>query len=196
MRTICRYSWWLVPANLTLAYTLVASGCGDSKPTEQTTPSTTHPELSRDLLPPTKKAAIPADMNDTPEIENQRSLLRRWVSLDGTTGSSSHWGSGWLDLATPIDFQKDTRLRVRVGGTAKKIFVRILSKGISPDSSRGIVGGAITIPENRVVEVRLDVDRKGIKQISVHGGPNPWNKQLGPINGPATLEAVEVLTGE
>ncbi len=179
MRTICRSSRWPVPAILTLALGLIAGGCGEPKPTEQTAPSTT----------PAKEAP---DLQETPEVEEPGF----WLRLDGTTGSSSQWGSGWIDLATPMDLAKGTRLRVRVGGTAKKIFVRLLAKGVSPDSSRGIVGGAVTVPENRVVEVRLDVDRKGIRQISVHGGPNPWNKQLGSTNGPATLEAVEVMKGE
>lgn len=211
MRTICRSPRWPVPAILTLALGLIAGGCGEPKPTEQTAPSTTPAEEARDLQattgkrstegalsasqPPEKEAAEPVEARGTPEVEEPGSPPR-WLRLDGETGSSSQWGSGWLDLATPTDFAKGTRLRVRVGGTAKKIYVRLLAKGVSPDSSRGIVGGAVTVPENRVVEVRLDVDRKGIKQISVHGGPNPWNKQLGPTNGPATLEAVEVMKGE
>ncbi len=187
MRTICRSPRWPVPAILTLALGLIAGGCGEPKPTEQTAPSTTPAEEARDLQATTGKRSTEGAKEAAKPV---------WLRLDGTTGSSSQWGSGWLDLATPTDFAKGTRLRVRVGGTAKKIFVRLLAKGVSPDSSRGIVGGALNVPENRVVEVRLDVDRKGIKQISVHGGPNPWNKQLGSSIGPATLEAVEVMKGE
>ncbi|RLB91598.1 MAG: hypothetical protein DRH50_10840 [Deltaproteobacteria bacterium] len=114
--------------------------------------------------------------------------------LAGETGSSSRWGSGWLDLATPTNFAKGDRLRLQIGGTANKILVRLLAKGISPETSAGMLGGAITVPENRVVEVALDTDRKGIIQISVHGGPNPWGKfPLGGDNGPATIETAGLI---
>ena len=40
----------------------------------------------------------------------------------------------------------------------------------------------------------LDADYKGIQQISVHGGPSPWNLyELGGGNGAATLSAVQVI---
>lgn len=114
--------------------------------------------------------------------------------LAGEIGSSSHWGSGWLDLATVTDFAAGDVLRLRIGGTASKVLVRLLPEGKFPDSTVGIVGGAVTVPENRIVEVVLDEDRKGIIQISVHGGPNPWGGfPLGGGNGPATLEAARLV---
>jgi len=114
--------------------------------------------------------------------------------LVGETGFSSQWGSGWIDLATPTDFAAGDHLRLRIGGTANKIVVRLLQKGISPESSAGMLGGAITVPENRIVEVALDTDRKGIIQISVHGGPNPWGRfPLGGDNGPATVETAGLI---
>lgn len=114
--------------------------------------------------------------------------------LVGETGFSSRWGSGWLDLATVTDFEKGHRLRLTIGGTAKNILVRLLAKGQFPDSSSGIVGGTVTVPQNRVVEVELQTDRKNIIQISVHGGPNPWGRfPLGGGNGPATIEAAYLI---
>jgi len=114
--------------------------------------------------------------------------------LAGEIGSSSRWGSGWLDLATTIDFDKGDRLRLQIGGMAEKILVRLLPRGVSPDEPHGIVGGAITVPENRIVEVVLNTDRKEIIQISVHGGPNPWGRYpLGSGNGPATIQAAELI---
>jgi hypothetical protein len=108
----------------------------------------------------------------------------------GETGSSSRWGSGWLDLSTTTDFLKGDRLRLSIGGTAEKILVRLLAKGQSPDSSAGIIGAAITVPKSRIVEVTLESPQKAIIQISVHGGPNPWGKfPLGGGNGPATVES-------
>lgn len=115
----------------------------------------------------------------------------------GETGASSRWGSGWLDLSTITDFSAGDILKLNIGGTADKILVRLLAKGRSPDSSSGIIGGAITVPENRVVEIKLPTNRKGIIQISVHGGPNPWGKfPLGASNGPATIEAAHLIRKE
>lgn len=113
--------------------------------------------------------------------------------VTGRTGVSSRWGSGWLDLDTAMDFLKGDRLRLTLGGTAAKIFVRLLPRGESPDESVWIIGGAITVPQSRIVEVTLPADRKQIIQISVHGGPSPWNRGLGGGNGPATVEAVELI---
>lgn len=114
--------------------------------------------------------------------------------LAGEIGSSARWGSGWLDLATVRDFVAGDVLRLRIGGTARKILVRLLPEGEFPDSSVGIIGGVVTVPENRIVEVVLDNDRKNIIQISVHGGPNPWGRfPLGGGNGPATLESATLV---
>jgi len=116
-----------------------------------------------------------------------------WELLAGETGHSSRWGSGWQDLPTPTDFGGGDRLRLRIGGTASKILVRLLPRGVSPDSSVGVMGGALSVPDSRVVEIVVDSDRKNVVQISVHGGPNPWGRfRLGPDNGPATLESVEL----
>jgi len=118
----------------------------------------------------------------------------RCRSLVGKIGSSLEWGgSGWLDLDTPTDFVKGDRFRVKIVGTAAKILIRLLPKGIPPGLPQEIIGSAITVPESRIVEVSLDTDFKGIIQISVHGGPNPWGMYpLGANNGPAALAAAEL----
>jgi len=115
-------------------------------------------------------------------------------SLSGKTDASSRWGSGWLDLETPTDFEKGDVLRLSIGGKAQKVLVRLLPQGRPPDSSTGILRRAIPVPNNRVVEVTISSDRKDIIQISVHGGSNPWGKfSLGPDNGSATIESAELI---
>ena len=77
--------------------------------------------------------------------------------LAGEIGSSSRWGSGWLDRATVTDFAAGDVLLLRIGGTASKVLVRLLPEGKFPDSSVGIVGGGgVGVPGNRIVEVVLD----------------------------------------
>ena len=113
-------------------------------------------------------------------------------TLAGATGSSSQWGSGWLDLAPPVDFAKGEHLKLLIGGSADKILVRLLPRGASPDMPVGIIGGAINVPKSRIVEVTIPEDRRQVIQISVHGGPNPWGEHpLGGGNGPATIESAE-----
>lgn len=112
--------------------------------------------------------------------------------LQGTSGSSERWGSGWFDLKAITDFKKGDKLKVVVGGTAKKILLRFLPMGYDPNDPIGIDGGPRQVPSNRVLEVVLESDHKKIVQISVHGGPNPWGQfPLGQDNGPATIVSVE-----
>ena len=133
--------------------------------------------------------------SSSPEAGSQQDTIGASIQfLAGECGSSPRWGSGWLDLATITDFAAGDLLRLRIGGTANKILVRLLPEGKFPDSSVGILGDPVTVPENQIVEVVLNKDRKGVIQISVHGGPNPWGKfPLGGGNGPATIEAAELV---
>ena len=118
----------------------------------------------------------------------------RIIVLSGEYGSSPQWGSGWLNLSTPMNFTAGDTLRLKIGGTAKKVLVRLLPEGKFPDSSEGIIGNAISVPENRTIKIALKDNRYNIIQISVHGGPNPWGKfPLGGDNGPATLESVSLI---
>ncbi len=116
------------------------------------------------------------------------------LRLTGAAGSSSRWGSGWIDLEETMDFKKGDKLRLSIGGTARKIKVRLLPRGQSPDSTAGILPGDVAVPPNKIVEVELRSDRPNISQISVHGGSNPWGAYpLGGENGPATLEKAELI---
>jgi hypothetical protein len=112
-------------------------------------------------------------------------------TLLGTPGVSKRWGSGWVDLNKAVDLKKGDRLRLKIGGTAKKILVRLLSDLDRADEPEGIVGDTRSVPANRLVEVVLDADYLSVKQISVHGNPRAWSWSLGGDNGPATLESVE-----
>ena len=85
-------------------------------------------------------------------------------TLAGPTGSSSQWGSGWLDLAPPVNFAKGEHLKLFIGGSAEKIVVRLLAKGNSPDSSVGVIPGVVNVPKSRIVEVTIPDDRKQVVQ--------------------------------
>jgi hypothetical protein len=114
--------------------------------------------------------------------------------LNGQTGASEQWGSGWIDLASPVNLVKGDVLRLKVGGSAQKVMVRCLAKGQSPDSTEGLVGDAVIVPKDRIINIRLSSSRNNIVQISVHGGANPWGMYpLGQSNGPATIDSAEII---
>jgi hypothetical protein len=111
----------------------------------------------------------------------------------GSIGISEQWGAGWIELR-PTDFRAGDILRLRVGGTAQRILVRLLARSQDPDSPVGILDDAISVPASRIVEVRLRRDYPGTVQISVHGRANPWGLyELGASNGPANLLSVDLI---
>lgn len=112
--------------------------------------------------------------------------------LHGTIGKDSQWGSGWINLA-PTTLIKGDVLQLSVGGTAKNVVVRLLEDPRRADSSEGVIG-VFPVGSDRVVRVPIDADRTGIRQLSVHGGPNPWGQyDLGQGNGAATITGVQII---
>ncbi len=173
-----------------LAVFTLVTGCKktwDEKPTPARTEQETV-AVKPESPPPTKKG--PVVVKPVPPPPTKKEIT---IPLLGKIGSSTPWGSGWIDLEAPTVFLKGDRIRIKVGGSASKVLVRLLPKGRSPDTSAGRIGGTITVPEGRIVEVTLTYDRKEIIQVSVHGGPKPWNISLGGGNGPATIEEEPLL---
>jgi hypothetical protein len=115
-----------------------------------------------------------------------------WQRVAGQIGYSEQWGSGWLQLSTVSDFKRGERLRLLIGGSAQKVVIRLLSKGESPDGPSGVFG-TFNVPPDRYVVATLDGDYQNVFQLSVHGGPRPWNMfPLGGGNGPATLIKADI----
>jgi hypothetical protein len=113
--------------------------------------------------------------------------------LHGSARKDIRWNSGWIDFLQPINLSKGDQLRLTVGGTATRVVVRLRDDSRRADSPEGIVG-VYAVGTDRLVRITLDADYKGIRQISVHGGPNPWTLyDLGSGNGPATLSSVQVI---
>jgi hypothetical protein len=111
-----------------------------------------------------------------------------WKPIEGTPGSDSRYGSGFIDLTPVVDFMHGEKLKLQIGGSAKKVVLRMLPAGANPNEPVGIVG-TFAVPSGGVLIVTLDAEHPHTKQISVHGGPNPWGMYpLGGSNGAATLE--------
>ena len=126
----------------------------------------------------------------------QRSAAAKYstTSLMGMIGSSPRWGSGWLDLASPVDFKRGDRLRLALGGSAKKVVVRLLVKGADPDTPAGVIRPIKEVPDSGIIEITVPSDFPHVVQVSVHGLANPWKQfSLGSGNGPATLLQVEKI---
>jgi hypothetical protein len=122
------------------------------------------------------------------------SVQGKSTRLIGKTGVSSEYGSGWLDIS-PTDFAKGDHLVITLGGTATTVVVRLLPKGYDPGKPDVVIAERISVRADRSVDVALGSEYKNIVQVSVHGGPNPWNQfPLGAGNGPATLISVQRVT--
>lgn len=113
--------------------------------------------------------------------------------LDCLFGSSSRWGSGWCDFEHPINLTKGTCLRLSIGGTARRVLIRILRAGEDPNEPVGLLQGCLpfTVPNNRKIIIKLEKTYSNVVQISVHGGRRAWQCYLGNNNGPAILLMVE-----
>lgn len=140
---------------------------------------------SFDQLPGLVTTLMRARTNAEPQYKTER--------LQGYTESSAEHGSGWLNLLTATDFRKGERLRIVVGGDAKKVLVRLLSDLNRRDQFEGVLATPIDVI-NGIVEVKLKKDHPGTLQISVHGGAKPWGVALGRNNPGATLVSVDRLT--
>ena len=92
-----------------------------------------------------------------------------------------------------IDFHQGDKLRLKVGGTASRVVVRLLQKGTSPDDPVGVDGGVVRVPTSKEVELELQGNHADVIQVSVLGGVDPFGLYpLGGGNGPATLLSAEV----
>ena len=144
------------------------------------------------VLACSRSANEEAGRNVPRETETQAPASTHSQSLQGRVGASTQWGSGWIDLDVVASFKQGEKLQITVGGTAHSILVRFLPEGGNPNDPVGIDGGIIKVPENRIVQVTLQEDHENVEQISVHGGPNPWDLYpMGDDNGPAIIHNVQ-----
>jgi len=124
------------------------------------------------------------------------STVHAQTSIACQPGMSAQWRSGWCDFPSPVDFKKGERLRLAIGGSATKVIVRLLPKGADPNTPIGVIPAPYTVPQSRFIELVVPNDAATVEQISVHGGPSPWDQYpLGAGNGPATLTGVGRLNG-
>lgn len=123
--------------------------------------------------------------------------LRAQTAVACTPGAAIQFGSGWCRFSVAVDFKKGERLRLAIGGSATKILVRLLPRGADAATPIGVIPTPVSVPSNRFVEMIVPYDAATTDQISVHGGPNPWEQYpLGAGNGPATITGVEKLPAQ
>lgn len=126
------------------------------------------------------KKCEPCDTSSSPNCE--------FVRFNGRIDNDRHWKSAWIDVTPPMELPSGTKVRVKVGGTAQRMILRVLRVGDDENTLIGVTGDIIDIPENREVEVTLDNTFSNVRQISVHGGSNPFGSfPMGDENGHVTL---------
>ena len=105
-------------------------------------------------------------------------------------GFSSRWGASWCDLKSPMDFPSGTTIEISIDPNgAQVVLVRFLGKDDDPNEPLGIVNGKQPVKNGKIL-LTLDHDYINIKQISVHGGPGPWNHDLGENNKGAIIQSI------
>lgn len=120
-------------------------------------------------------------------VQDSQNTKPTWTRIPGTPGADPRYGSGFLDLASLATFAQGEKLRLRIGGTAEKVVVRLLPAGQNPSEAVGIID-TFAVPKDRVLVLTLESEHPNVRQVSVHGGPRPWDLyDLGGGNGPATL---------
>jgi len=113
-------------------------------------------------------------------------------TLNCRIGTSSQWGSSWCDLQPAVDFEANSTIEIHIDPHgAGVVLVRLLSEGGNPDSPDGIIGGATPVT-NGIIRIPLSQTYTNIKQISVHGGPDPWDYNLGVSNKGARIITIIV----
>ena len=117
---------------------------------------------------------------------SQRPSTTPCNALNGKLGSSSQWGSGWIDLARLGQFHIGDTLIFTLGGTALRVKVRLLQNLDDPNQTAGVLAPVFTVPQTRIIVVPITSNLADVKQISVHGG-QPWDYNLGANNGPVTI---------
>lgn len=190
-KTLTRF---IAPATVLIG---CASGGASTLPPETAPPSAS---VSRAAVqpPPEQVPAVaaprpvvqPPDEAPGPVHEPEAEPQLPWVQLKGTPGSSSRWGSGWLDLEAVRDFGATSELRISLGGTASTVAVRLLAVGQAADDQSGVIG-EYPVPADRVVVVKIAASYRQVRQISAHGG-FAWGVYGSSKNGPATVKRIEV----
>ena len=114
-----------------------------------------------------------------------------YVPLAGGFGIGPD-GNAWLDLQEVRDFPAGSQIRLKTGGNAQEILVRLLPDGEDPNEAVGVVGG-FAIPEDREIAIVLDEAYSSVVQVSIHGG-QPWEFVLEGQNGAPTLQEVAICS--
>jgi hypothetical protein len=113
--------------------------------------------------------------------------------LRGDIGTSARWGSSWMDFSEAANFRAGAKLKITLKQDgAKRVLVRLLPFGQSPDEPVEIIGNQPLTVQDGIVTVTLNKNYSNIKQLSVHGGEKAWQFSLGAGNGPAEIQSVDL----
>ena len=160
-----------------LIYSCALIACGDGNGNDNKKADTNSSGSSKVDTQNNQSAVSPAVMDDEQSVQ-----------LEGAIDDSPEWGSGWMVLNPTKIFHRGDTLNIRIGGTAGKVFIRLLPENGNPNSKAGIEGGVRNVNSDKKIQVVLAADRLNIEQISVHG-KDAWGI-IGGENGPATLISV------
>jgi hypothetical protein len=98
--------------------------------------------------------------------------------------SDAGFCSSWLDFSPSIDFKKDQEISITLDRSGpnptKRIYVRLVPENGSFNSDK--IGISTVTINDAVVKIKLAKDYLHIKQLSIHGGINPFGGHPMPSN--------------
>jgi hypothetical protein len=92
--------------------------------------------------------------------------------------------SSYVNLKPPVDFSKDQEIWITLDRSdknpVKEVYVRLVpvSSGYTSDA----IGLTVVKISDDLTKIRLGNDYRQIKQLSIHGGLNPFGKHPMPLN--------------
>jgi hypothetical protein len=112
-------------------------------------------------------------------------------NLSGTIEDDRANYSSYLNLRTPLTLQQDDTLVIRLGGTARRVKVRLLQNLGHANQPVGVLDSTFEVPASKIIVVPVQYSVTSVRQISVHGGPNPFGRYpLMEGNGPAIIYSI------
>src|SRR5205085_1993944 len=112
--------------------------------------------------------------------------------------NNSTFCSSWIDFDPPIEFKRDQNISITLDRSGpnptRRIYVRLMPANSSPDSDN--IGISTLDITGTVVNIKLLRDYKNIKQLSIHGGTNPFGGGKHPLPSNAGTSCPIIISAD
>ena len=138
---------------------------------------------------------VPSDTTvfSSSKISTQETALD--TVFKGSPTSLPEHHASFLDMEPPFNFRKGDSLIISTDGDAHSVRIRLLDIDDGYDSHQGVLG-KYSVKKNKV-SLTIKSNYTQTKQLSLHGGRNPWGLgELGEGNGTPEIQEVRLIRYE